>query len=282
MAEHSPETGWTAVTANGLQHACFIDGEGPLVVLQHGFPDTPHTWDHTAQALVHAGFRVVRPFGRGITPSEAPAGDAYGAQELGADILGIIEALGEPRAFVVGHDWGASAAWAAAHLAPERIIGLVAMAIPHPATLRPSPAKLWGARHFVAFRLTGAVQRFEAHDFAAIRTMYERWAPDFDWPDDEFAAAKNAYRKPGCARAALGYYRALGLWPFSGSVKTDTLVIGGLTDGVATTADFERSRSRVEGPCEVRMLPGGHFMHREHPGPFVDALLDWLSRRRTT
>jgi pimeloyl-ACP methyl ester carboxylesterase len=56
----------------------------------------------------------------------------------------------------------------------------------------------------------------------------------------------------------------------------ETLVIGGLTDGVATTADFEASPRRVSAPCTVKMLPGGHFLHREHPEPFIAAVRDFL------
>ncbi|MCB9796404.1 MAG: alpha/beta hydrolase [Alphaproteobacteria bacterium] len=274
---HLPETGWTPVEANGLTHAVFIEGEGPLVILQHGFPDTPHTWDAVTPRLVQAGFRVARPFGRGIAPSQRPEGDAYSVEDISQDLVSLIEALGEERAALVGHDWGASAVWGAGHLAPERISKLVAVAIPHPVVLKPTLGKLWGARHFVGFRLPGAVARFARDDFAAIRTMYERWSPGFDWPDAEFEAAKNAYSHPGCADAALGYYRRLGLWPFRGRVKVDALVLGGQTDGVATEADFMASPKRVDGRCEVKMLPGGHFLHREHPEPFIEALLGFLA-----
>ena len=107
--------------------------------------------------------------------------------------------------------------------------------------------------------------------------MYERWSPGFEWPESEFEAAKNAYADPGTVNAALGYYRALGPWPFRGGVETPTLVIGGLTDGVATTLDFERSASRVNAACTVTMLPGGHFLHREYPDPVAETILAWLA-----
>jgi len=275
---HIPETGWRTVRANGLDHAVFDDGEGPLILLQHGFPDTARTWDEVAPRLVEAGFRVVRPFGRGIAPSEKPDGEDFAAEDLARDLLELIPALGEERAIVVGHDWGAAAAWGAGHLGPERIAKLVCVAIPHPAVLKPTPSKLWGVRHFLANRVPWAEARFAKHDFAEIRTLYERWSPGFDWPEAEFESAKNAYAAPGSLDAALGYYRRLWLWPFRGKVACETLVLGGTTDGVALAADFEASRRMVTGPCEVRMLPGGHFLHREHPEPFIEALLDFLKR----
>ncbi len=277
MRTHIPETGWVPVVANGVTHAVFDEGDGPMVLLQHGFPDTAHTWDDVVPALVAAGFRVVRPFGRGIAPSDVPPRDAYHVRDIAADVVGIIEALGEKTAMVVGHDWGAAAVWGAGHLAPERISKLVAVGIPYPTAVRPTPRKLWGARHFLSNKMPWATARFSKNDFAEMRAMYERWSPGFDWPDSEFESAKNAYAHPGCANAALGYYRRLGLWPFKGKVRCDVLVVGGLSDGVVTADDFERSSRFVDGSCRVEMLPGGHFLHREHPRPFIDGLLDFLS-----
>lgn len=276
MREYEPESGWVGVRANGLRHGVLEDGEGPLVLMQHGFPDTAHTWDEVVPGLVEAGYRVVRPFGRGIAPSERPAGDDFGVRALAEDLLGLIDALGEERATVVGHDFGAAAAWGLGHMAPERIDRLVLVAIPHPAAIRASLAKLWGVRHFLTNRMPWAEWRFRRGDYAEIRRMYERWSPEFDWPEEEFEAAKNAYAAPGCLDAALGYYRCLSGWPFRGRVSVDTLVIGGRSDGVASAEDFERSARRVEGECRVQMLPGGHFLHREHPEPFRTALLDYL------
>lgn len=197
MRVHIPETGWRSVQANGVELAIFEDGEGPLVLLQHGFPDTAHTWDVVTPKLVEAGYRVVRPFGRGIHPSEIPTDNAFSVEDIARDLVELIGALGEERAIIVGHDWGAAAAWGAGHLAPDKIEKLVTVAIPHPATLKPSLVKLWGARHFFANRLPWAERRFRADDFAEIRTMYERWSPMYAWPEEEFESAKNAYSYPG-------------------------------------------------------------------------------------
>ena len=282
MRVHVPETGWHHIHANGLEHAVFDDGDGPLVLMQHGFPDTPHTFDECVEPLVAAGFRVVRPWGRGISPSQKPQGDAFDVRDLAADLIGLIDALGEERAYVVGHDWGAAAAWGAAHIAPHKIERLITVAIPHPASIVPTPRKIWGVRHFLTNRFRSAEQRFRADDFAEIRAMYERWSPGFDWPEEEFEAAKNAYASPGSLDSALGYYRRIGLWPFRGSVRTDTVVIGGLTDGVATRRDFERSPQSVDGPCEVVMMAGGHFLHREHPNEFLEVLMRALRLGEST
>ncbi|HEY8086236.1 MAG TPA: alpha/beta fold hydrolase, partial [Polyangiaceae bacterium] len=122
--------------ANGVRFAYLEEGQGPLVLLVHGFPDTAHGWDAVRPAIAAAGYRVVSPFTRGYAPSAIPADGAYDTETLGRDVLALIDAFGENRAIVVGHDWGASAAYAAATLAPDRVSLLVTVAIPHPASLR--------------------------------------------------------------------------------------------------------------------------------------------------
>src|SRR5947209_9869516 len=104
------------IEANGLRFAYFEEGQGPLVLLLHGFPDTAHTWDEVRPALAGAGYRAVSPFMRGYFPTAIPADGKYDSETLGRDALALIEALGEKQAVVVGHDWGASAAYAAAAL----------------------------------------------------------------------------------------------------------------------------------------------------------------------
>src|ERR1700683_576905 len=106
------------VTANGLRFAYLEQGQGPLVLLVHGFPDTPHTWDRVMPEVARAGYRVVAPYTRGYHPTEIPPNGPFDADTLGRDLIGLIEALGEKQAIVVGHDFGAGAAYAAAAIAP--------------------------------------------------------------------------------------------------------------------------------------------------------------------
>ncbi len=276
---YQPPSDTFLVRANGLDFACLAWGEGPLVLLIHGFPDTARTWDAVGPALAAAGFRAVAPFTRGIAPTAVPADRAYDADTHATDIAALIEALGESSAIVIGHDFGASAAYATAGLCPGRVRKLVTLAIPHPATLQLTLGTAWRARHFLTQRLPGAAARFAAHDFAQIRVLYERWSPGFDWPDAELEAAKNSYSAPGCTEASLAYYAALGAKLPAGhraKIAAPTLILGGLTDGVLDAAAFERSPRRFTGPCTVRMLPGGHFLHREHPGTVITALLAFL------
>ena len=156
---HVPEQGLGSVMANGLQFAFLEWGVAgdPLALLLHGFPDTAHTWDAFGPALARSGFHVVAPFSRGYAPTSIPTGDADAAT-LGEDVIALIAALGAQRAVVVGHDWGADAAYAAAALAPARVSRIVTVAIPHRGALTP-PRLLWKLRHVFALPAPGAARR---------------------------------------------------------------------------------------------------------------------------
>lgn len=283
MRTYTPDPDATLISTQGADLACLRWGEpeqGPLVVLVHGFPDTARTWDHVGPRLAEEGFDVVAPYTRGYAPSPVPADGRYDSDTLGMDIIHLIEALGREQAIVVGHDWGASAAYAAAGLRPERVSKLATLAIPHPAGIKPNLKLVWDTRHFIGFKLPGAAKRFARGDFAGVRTMYERWSPGFDWPDSEFESVKNSYSAPGCLDAALGYYRALSPKPTPGlraRVKVRTRIFGGLSDGALGREGFESGKHRFDAPVDVVMLPGGHFLHREAPEAFTEALLAYLN-----
>ena len=101
------------VSVNGLQFAYLEAGQGPTVMLLHGFPDSPHTWDHQMAALVDAGYRVVAPWLRGYAPTEVPEGGFYDKATLVHDVAGLIRAVGGGGAVhLVGQDWGAIIAYA--------------------------------------------------------------------------------------------------------------------------------------------------------------------------
>ena len=109
-------------------------GEGPLVLLLHGFPQFWYQWRHQVPALVEAGFRVVAPDMRGYNLSDKPPGvRPYRLELLARDVKRLILACGEGKADVVGHDWGAIAAWIAAMRYPGRVGRLAILNVPHPA-----------------------------------------------------------------------------------------------------------------------------------------------------
>src|ERR1700723_2829079 len=119
------------VDANGLRFGYLEDGSGPLVLMLHGFPDTAHSWDDLRPRIAAKGYRAVSPFMRGYHPTAIPDRDAD-QETLARDALALIDALGASEAVVIGHDWGASAAYGAAALGPEQVKKLFVLAIPHP------------------------------------------------------------------------------------------------------------------------------------------------------
>jgi pimeloyl-ACP methyl ester carboxylesterase len=267
------------VNAGGLELAVLEEGDGPLVLLLHGFPDTAESWAPTLAALAGAGYRAAAPYLRGYHPSAIPADGDYSPEALGRDVTGLIAALGEESAIVVGHDWGASAAFSAAITEPERVRFLVTVAIPHPASLRPTPLLIWRARHFLKFKRRGAEDEVRAEDFAYIDELYRRWSPAWDFGPEETAAVKRAFSQPGSLEAALGYYRAVGARPppsHRGKVTMPSVAFAGATDGGVKPAAFERARRLYTDRYEIVTLPGGHFLHREHPEPFHRELLSRL------
>lgn len=249
-----------------------------MAVLVHGFPDTPHGWDVIGQGLAAAGAFVVAPFLRGYAPSAAGPEDTT-ARDLGEDVCGLVTALGVERVHLVGHDWGAEAAYAAVGLAPEKFHTLTTIAIPHRATLKPTLGLAWAIRHFATLSLPGAEARFAKDDFAMIEKLIRRWSPTWKFSAEELAPIKACFRAPGTVHAALGYYRAAALRTpdfMAKPVTVPTLNVAGADDPGVRPAAFESTRSQYRSGFEVLVVPGGHFCHRESPEPVIAALLRHL------
>jgi pimeloyl-ACP methyl ester carboxylesterase len=127
MVEHR------VIGVNGIRLHIAEQGEGPLVVLLHGFPESWHSWRHQFGPVAEAGFRVVAPDLRGYGRSDHPADvHAYSILHLVGDVVGLIHALGEEKAYVVGHDWGAPVAWHTALLRPDVVLGVAGLSVPPP------------------------------------------------------------------------------------------------------------------------------------------------------
>jgi len=267
------------VEANGLRFAYLTEGAGPLVVMLHGFADTAHTWDRTMTEVARAGYRVVCPFMRGYHPTAIPSDGAYDIDTLGRDVIALIEALGETTAIVIGHDWGATAAYAAAALAPDRVRVLVTMAVPHGRALKVTPWQVWGLRHFIPLRRASFAAKIRATEFAYLDELWRRWSPAWtSIPATETAAVKASLRAPGSLEAACAYYAAI---PLSGKlppsammpIKVPAIAFAGEHDAVMNTRTYEKARLAFEASYEVVQVPGGHFMHRERPDEFIPELL---------
>src|SRR6478609_11368458 len=119
------------VDTNGIRMHLAEAGSGPLVVLLHGFPESWYSWRHQLTALADAGFHVIAPDQRGYGQTERPEPiDAYTMLHLTGDVVGLLNALNEQQAVVVGHDWGAPVAWHTALFRPDRVRGVGGLSVP--------------------------------------------------------------------------------------------------------------------------------------------------------
>jgi pimeloyl-ACP methyl ester carboxylesterase len=257
------------------------EGDGPDIVLLHGFPDTPYSFSQLQGGLVGAGWRVTVPWLRGYHPETIVAGRPYDPQTLGRDVLALLDAIGVPRAVVVGHDWGALETYVAATLAPERVRGMVTLGIPHPSVLRRTPASLWAVRHFFALKLPWAPRSLSRNDFAYVETLYTRWAPSWSGAEREqtIAQAKQALSPRVTLNGAIDYYRAL---PLGGSRLLDDppavpgLIVGGTRD-VAEAELYSASAALLPAPSRALIVEGaGHWPHREDADAVVPEIVAFV------
>jgi pimeloyl-ACP methyl ester carboxylesterase len=268
----------TTARADGQQFVYEDSGSGPLVVLLHGFPDTPRGWSATRDVLNAAGYRTVVPYLRGYHPDTIVSGRRYRGQDIAEDAVRLLDAIGADDAVLVGHDWGAGITYRAAGLAPERWRAICAVAIPPLALIKPSPGLLWGARHFVTLRLPTGPWLMRRNGFAHVDTLMRRWAPNWTGPDRDATAAdtKRAFADPRVLDGALAYYRDNAREP-APRLSQPALVVGGTTD-IVPAATFRQAPSQFDGPCEVLIAEGaGHWPHREAADLFHERLLGFLA-----
>ncbi|HTT81650.1 MAG TPA: alpha/beta hydrolase [Stellaceae bacterium] len=120
------------IETNGIRMHIAEEGSGPTVLLCHGFPESWYSWRHQLAALAAAGFHAVAPDMRGYGQTDAPPDiDKYTLLHLVGDMVGLLDSLGEERAVIAGHDWGAPVAWLAARLRPDRFPAVVGLSVPH-------------------------------------------------------------------------------------------------------------------------------------------------------
>lgn len=296
--DSAPPAGFSPryIQANGMEFAYLealpaVDADrAPLVLVLHGFPDTAWSFTDLLGRLAAAGYRAVAPSMRGYAPSEVPADGDYSISTLGQDVLALIEHFGVDRAYVVGHDWGAIAAYAAAALRPDRVRAIVTAAVPHLRRflLRPSRPQIAASHYIFKFQMPFWPERkLREDDFAWIVDLARSWSPGWIPGDDYLVPLKANFAEPERLKAAIGYYRALPkmlitrvAWQFLlAPIAVPTRVIHGANDGCVLARSFSDSEHLFSAGYElVQMDDVGHFMNLEAPERFADAVLDFLNR----
>jgi pimeloyl-ACP methyl ester carboxylesterase len=289
---------WThrAVSANGIRlHVAECDGGGPLVVLLHGFPEFWWAWRHQLPALAEGGYRVVAADLRGYGESDKPP-RGYDLWTLAGDVAGLIRALGEPRAHVVGHGWGGLIAWTVTALHPRLVLSLTSLAAPHPLAVRsavvrdPRGQGRATARYAAAFQLPRWPERSLRRDGGArVARILRDWSGS-EWDDLEEAAGhyRRAIQVTGVVHSALEYYR----WAARSQLRAEgrrfaaavariptvpVLQVHGALDPCVLARTAVAS-GRWAGPQHrLDLMPGtGHFPHEERPAATTAVLEEAL------
>ncbi|WP_433221648.1 alpha/beta fold hydrolase [Microtetraspora malaysiensis] len=287
---------WThrTVHAGGTRFHVVEAGDGPLVLLLHGFPQFWWTWRHQLVSLPAAGYRAVAVDLRGYGASDKPP-RGYDLPNLAMDGAGLVRALGETGAIVVGHDWGGLLAWTMAAFDPKVVRRLVPVSAPHPLRLRASLladplGQLRASGHTLGFQLPALPERrLTTDDGALVGRLLDEWSGP-EWPSEEDALTyREAFGIPGVAHCALEYHR----WFFRSQFRPDglryarqmraeieapTLQLHGALDSCVLPRTAQGSSRFVAAPYRWRMLEGaGHFPHEERPEEFDAELVAWLA-----
>jgi pimeloyl-ACP methyl ester carboxylesterase len=284
----------STVEANGLTFAYLEEGppDGPLALCLHGFPDSARTWRHLLPALGAAGYHAVAPWLRAYAPTAVPPDGQYQAGALARDANRLHAALGGTGdAVLVGHDWGALAAYGAAGHEPERWRRMVTAAVPPPAGVADGFFRYDQLRrswYTFFFQSPLAELALPMEDFSFYDHLWADWSPGYDAAED-LAGVKEAIGTPERALAAISYYRALydpsghdpelaseqnaGLMP--GTVPT--LYLHGEDDGCFTPASIGDPLAHLAPGSELALVPAaGHFLHLERPDEVNRRILDFV------
>ncbi|MDQ1396822.1 MAG: hypothetical protein QOG64_2081 [Acidimicrobiaceae bacterium] len=267
--------------------------DGPLALCLHGFPDSAWTWRYLLPGLAEAGYHAVAPFMRGYAPTEVPADGAYQTGALVRDACALHEALGgDGRAVLIGHDWGALAAYGAAAFAPERWRRVVTGAVPPSGSMGTaffSYDQLRRSWYMFFFQSPLADMAVAMDDLEFIGRLWQDWSPGFDGAED-VAHVKDCLRDPAHLAAALGYYRAtFGTTEpqpeyepeqaaTAAPLTQPTLYLHGVIDGCIGIALGETAESFLPAGSRMERIEGaGHFLHVEKPDEVNRLILDFVT-----
>jgi pimeloyl-ACP methyl ester carboxylesterase len=275
-------------TVDGVRLHYVEAGEGPLVVLLHGFPEFWWSWRHQIPALVAAGYRVVAPDQRGYAQSDRPASwRDYRIERLAADVGGLIAAVGEERAHVVGHDWGAAVAWMVATLHPERVERLAILNVPHPdvmqRTLQRRPRQLLHSWYMFFFQIPWLPERLMR--WGGQRTLQSAYrdARPGAFTAEDLARYQQALLGPDGLRGPINWYRAAlrrSPWRMRDQyrpIPAPVLVIWGEQDRFLIKEMADPDPRLVPDARVVRLPAASHWVQHDEPERVNTLLIDFFS-----
>jgi pimeloyl-ACP methyl ester carboxylesterase len=280
---------------DGLELSAQLHGpdHAPLVMLVHGFPDTPHSWSGVLPPLLAAGYQVLVPWLRGYTAESVDRSQAYGLLSATGDLQAWHESLGSPPLHLVGHDWGAVLAmtWAGLDDSALSTVSLLAIPpVPGPSHLWPVvktlPQQLRLSSYMALMQSEWAPALICRNNAEYVRNLWKRWSPGWAFTEEQFEPTRQVFSDPLNAWAATRYYRALftlnkpdtrlALQCLMTPLKVPTLALAGLNDG-CMGIEFHKAllqTSAFSGGLTVAHLADcGHFLQAEKPQEVASALL---------
>lgn len=289
---------WThrEVSANGIRLHVAELGTGPLVLLLHGFPEFWWAWRHQLPVLAAAGLRAVAVDLRGYGDSDKPP-RGYDLWTLSGDVAGLVRALGERQADLVGNDWGGVLSWCTAALHPRVVRSVTVLAAAHPRAMGQAllldPAQRVAARYLAEFQAPLLPERRLTRDGAVLVGQILRAGSGRQWwRSEEFTEVARRYRDamriPAAAHCALEYYRWVGRsqFRFDGrrlsravdrAIRVPVLQVHGTDDPYVLERTARRSGRWAGDGYRYEVLPGiGHFVQQEAPERITELLTEFL------
>lgn len=299
MSDDSSEADFERITvdANGLNFGCLRAGSGDrLALCLHGFPDDAGSMMPIIDRLADAGYTAVAPYMRGYAPTDpAPDGD-YSGIALGQDAIALEDTLSDRystnESVLVGHDWGASASYAAAALDPNAFERMATLAVPprFVSLLFKHPRQLFRSWYMWFFQLPGMPERaLRWREYSMVEFLWGIWSPGWEYPNDRIESVKETLGSGQTVEHALQYYRdsigsaisdAIRHGPpeadHTNPVGVPTLLLGGELDGCIGIELIEDAGPYLDDGRIVRVRDAGHFLHQERPDVVCEELLEWF------
>ncbi|HZF55090.1 MAG TPA: alpha/beta hydrolase [Polyangiaceae bacterium] len=278
------------ITTNGVSLHVVTDGpkDGPLVILLHGFPEYWYSWRHQIPFLADQGFCVWAPDQRGYNESDKPDGvSAYSVAELAKDVMGLIDASGRDKVYLVGHDWGAVVAWWTAIHYPERLHKMAVLNVPHPVvmerTMRTSLKQLRMSWYIFFFQLPFLPELgFKRRGGRDMAEAMQRTARKGTFSDEDLDRYREAWAKPGAVTAMINWYRAIFRArppiPRDTRIRVPTLLIWGARDVALSRQMAQPSIDMCDDGRLVLIEEATHWVQHDEPERVNQLLGDFLPR----
>ncbi|HEY7934085.1 MAG TPA: alpha/beta hydrolase [Solirubrobacteraceae bacterium] len=288
------------VQTNGIELHVAEEGEGPLLVLCHGFPELWYSWRQQIPVLAQAGYRVVAPDMRGYGDSSAPVEvEAYDIVSLCGDLCGLLDALGAESAVFIGHDWGANLVWHMAVFHPERVRAVAGLSVPFvpraPAPPIPIMRRHLGEDFYIVwFQQPGVADEALARDvrrtLSTSRQWTAQWAEDdgrnskvSPWlTDADFEVYVEAFQRTGFT-GGLNWYRNIDRnWELTAPVAErridqPALFLTGELDPVRRFMPAETMQGWVTDlRAQIVVAGAGHWVQQQSAAEVNAALLGFL------